>query len=133
VIASNNKLGKRYMLCSKNTIDALFESGITVKSYPYVAILQYDQFKDEVPFKIVFSAPKRTFKRAHERNRIKRICKEAVRLNKSQLESYLVDNEKQLALFLVYSSKEELKNEQLEKKTVALFKKIINKLENHDD
>ena len=121
------------MLCSKTTIDDLFQSGITVKSFPFIAILKPITYEESVPFKIVFSAPKRTFKRAHERNRVKRICKEAVRLNKLELETYLVNNNRQLALFLVYSSREELKHEQLEKKIKALFTKIINKLDEYED
>ena len=120
----NFKLGKNYKLCSKTLIEELFKSGITVKSYPLIAIIKPVHFESNIPFKIVFSAPKRTFKKAVERNRIKRICKEAVRKNKSILETYLIENKIQLAVFLVYSSKDELTNVQLEKKTVKLFNAI---------
>lgn len=121
-------LGKKYKLCSKVVIDDLFESGKTVKSYPLIAITKTIEFEDKIPFKIVFSAPKRNFKKAVQRNRIKRICREAVRLNKSILESYLIENNKQLALFLVYSSKDELNSKQLEKKVIKLFNEIIKSL-----
>jgi len=121
-------LGKNYKLCSKVIIEELFKSGTTVKSYPLIAIIKTVEFSDRTPFKIVFSAPKRTFRKAVQRNRIKRICKEAVRLNKSVLETYLKDNKTQLALFLVYSSKDELKHNQLEKKVVKLFNEIIKSL-----
>ena len=122
-------LGKNYKLCSKVLIDEIFKSGKTIKSYPLIAIIKPTEFNDDTPFKIVFSAPKRTFKKAFQRNRIKRICKEAVRLNKSILESYLIDNQKQLALFLVYSSKDELNHIQLEKKVIKLFNEIIKSLD----
>lgn len=121
-------LGKNYKLCSKVIIDDLFASGKTVKSYPLIAITKTIEFNDNIPFKIVFSAPKRTFRKAVQRNRIKRICREAVRLNKSILESYLIENNKQLALFLVYSSKDELNSKQLEKKVIKLFNEIIKSL-----
>lgn len=121
-------LGKNYKLCSKVIIDDLFASGKTVKSYPLIAITKTVEFNDNIPFKIVFSAPKRTFRKAVQRNRIKRICREAVRLNKSILETYLVENNKQLALFLVYSSKDELNSKQLEKKVIKLFNEIIKSL-----
>lgn len=121
-------LGKNYKLCSKVLIEELFKSGTTIKSYPLIAIIKPVEFSDKIPFKIVFSAPKRTFRKAFQRNRIKRICKEAVRLNKSILESYLIENKKQLALFLVYSSKDELNHTQLEKKVVKLFNEIIKSL-----
>lgn len=122
-------LGKNYKLCSKVLIEELFKSGTTIKSYPLIAIIKPVEFSDKIPFKIVFSAPKRTFRKAFQRNRIKRICKEAVRLNKSILESYLIENKKQLALFLVYSSKDELNHTQLEKKVVKLFNEIIKSLD----
>lgn len=121
-------LGKNYKLCSKVIIDDLFESGKTIKSFPLIAITKTVEFNDNTPFKIVFSAPKRNFKKAVQRNRIKRICREAVRLNKSILESYLNQNNKQLALFLVYSSKDELNSKQLEKKVIKLFNEIIKSL-----
>lgn len=121
-------LGKNYKLCSKLVIEDLFESGKTIKSYPLIAITKTVEFNDKIPFKIVFSAPKRNFKKAVQRNRIKRICREAVRLNKSILESYLNENNKQLALFLVYSSKDELNSKQLEKKVIKLFNEIIKSL-----
>jgi len=121
-------LGKNYKLCSKIMIEDLFKSGTTIKSYPLIAIYNLAEFNDTTPFKIVFSAPKRTFRKAFQRNRIKRICKEAVRLNKVILETYLKENNKQLALFLVYSSKDELNHIQLEKKVVKLFNELIKSL-----
>ncbi len=121
-------LGKRYKLCSKVLIEDLFKTGTTIKSYPLIAIYNEVEFTDSSTFKIVFSAPKRTFRKAYQRNRIKRICKEAVRLNKAIIETYLTENNKQLALFLVYSSKDELNHVQLEKKVVKLFNQLIKSL-----
>ena len=121
-------LGKRYKLCSKVLIEDLFKTGTTIKSYPLIAIYNEVEFTDNSTFKIVFSAPKRTFRKAYQRNRIKRICKEAVRLNKAIIETYLTENNKQLALFLVYSSKDELNHVQLEKKVVKLFNQLIKSL-----
>ena len=109
-------------------IEDLFKTGKTIKSYPLIAIYNVVEFTDSTPFKIVFSAPKRTFRKAFQRNRIKRICKEAVRLNKSIIETYLTENNKQLALFLVYSSEDELNHVQLEKKVVKLFNELIKSL-----
>ena len=122
------KLDKSYKLCSKKSIDELFTSGTTVKSYPYIAIIKPLELASKRSFNIVFSAPKRTFKKAYQRNRIKRICKEAVRHNKSILENYLTENGIQLAVFLVYSAKEELDHQQLQKKTTKLFNEITKTL-----
>lgn len=114
-------------------MDLLIDSGETVKTYPFIAKLKVMDLGDQIPFKIVITAPKRSFKLAHDRNRIKRICREAIRLNKSKLESYLMSQHKQLALFLFYTPKEELNQEQLQKSTVKLFNNIIKKLEENEN
>ena len=88
----NYKLGKNYKLCSKTTIQSLFDSGTSIKSYPFVAIYKEIEFDTDISFKVVFSAPKRTFRKAVQRNAIKRKSKEAFRLNKNILESYLKKN-----------------------------------------
>ncbi|MEJ6775853.1 MAG: ribonuclease P protein component [Crocinitomicaceae bacterium] len=125
----NYKLGKNYKLCSKTIIHSLFDTGTTIKSYPFVAILKEVEFDTKTPFKVVFSAPKRTFKKAVQRNLIKRKSKEAFRVNKNIIESYLKQNNKQIALFLVYSTPEEFDHIILQKKIAKLFDKIIKKLD----
>ena len=125
----NYKLGKNYKLCSKVIIKSLFETGVTIKQYPFIATFKEINLSSITPLKVTFSAPKRIFKKAHERNEIKRKIKEAFRLNKNIIEHYLKKNNKQIALFLVYSSQEEFSHIILEEKTKKLFDKIINKLE----
>ena len=125
----NYKLGKNYKLCSKTIIDDLFKDGLSVKAYPLKAIFKEVELSSDIPFQVVFSAPKRTFKKAVQRNHIKRKSKEAFRLNKNLLEAYLTENNKQIALFLVYSTPEEFDHLILEKKVIKLFNKIISKLE----
>lgn len=128
----NNKLGRVYSLKSKTTIDSLFTSGKKVSSYPYTVFYKTETSEKQVPFKLVFSAPKRTFRNAYQRNRIKRIMKEAVRINKHTLETYLNSNQLQLSFFLIYSTKEELSFESLQKKTNKLFDKIIKQLDDKE-
>lgn len=120
--------GKDYKLCSKKEIDRLFSEGRTAKQFPFLGKFLLTEFTDDVPFKIVISAPKRSFKLAVERNRIKRLSKEAIRLNKHILESWLVESNKQLALFLVFQSNKEEKFELVNKKIETLFKNIVTDL-----
>jgi len=123
------KLGKDYSLKSRKEIDALFEGGKRISSYPFVVfIVEKERTNEEHPFKIVFSAPKRTFRQAVQRNRIKRIMREAVRLNKHSFEEQLILRKRFLNIFLLYSTKEEIKNELLHKKINKLFTKILSSL-----
>ncbi|MFT6981788.1 MAG: ribonuclease P protein component [Crocinitomicaceae bacterium] len=125
----NHSFGKAYKLCSKKLIDEVFESGVTVKSYPLIAKYKKVDLNNDAPFQMVISAPKRTFKNAFQRNRIKRLCKEAIRMNKQILEEPLINKKITLGICLIYSAKEELAVELLNRKTQKLFNKIIDDLD----
>jgi len=72
-----------------------------------------------------FSVSSKYFKKAVDRNRIKRLMKEVLRKQKSTLENELLAQNKQLALFLIYTSKEELEYKVLEVKMELLLQKLI--------
>ena len=124
--------GKKYKLCRQKLIDSVFKSGTTVKQYPFVVHFMEIEEKLEAPFQITVSAPKRLFKKAHDRNRIKRLMRETIRKNKLILETFITTNNKQLILFMVYTSKEEMKYDVLLRKTEQLFTQLVNKFENND-
>lgn len=129
----NYKFGKNYKLCSQLIIDDIFANGQQLKAYPFVIKFKIVSLKENVPFQLVLSAPKRLFRFAHQRNRAKRICKEAIRLNKHDLEHYLENNDQQLAIFLIYTAKKELDTEVLHDKTRKLFRKLITRLDEQDN
>jgi len=124
--------GKKYKLCRQKLMDAVFKSGNTVKQYPFVVHYLEVEEELEAPFQVTISAPKRLFKKAHDRNRIKRLMRETIRKNKLILESFLVQDNKKLALFMVYTSKEEMPYDVLFRKTEQLFTQLVNKFENND-
>lgn len=123
----NYSLGKRYKLCSQKTIQSLFEEGASVNSFPFSCRLASENFEDGVPFKVVVSVPKKNFRSAVKRNRIKRLMREVIRLNKTILESELSDG-KQIALFLIYTAKEELNFDVMNRKMIKLLNKITTQL-----
>lgn len=124
----NERFGKDYKLCSQKQIELIFQEKKTIKAFPFVVHYSLLQEKQKVPFQLVFSAPKRLFKKAHDRNRIKRLMRESFRKNKLILETFLKENDFQLALFVIYTSKEELELEIFNKKTVQLYKQLIDEL-----
>jgi ribonuclease P protein component len=127
----NYCLGKENKLCSPKIIDDVFATGYQVKSYPFVLKFKETALPKDVSYQIVFSAPKRTFRKATQRNRIKRLCKEAFRHHKQSLDDFLKNHNKQLALFFVYTPKEELSLSLLGGQTDKLIKKIISQLESN--
>jgi ribonuclease P protein component len=123
-------LGKVYKLCSQKIIGSIYEDKKVVKQFPMLIHYKICELPEAVPFQLVFSAPKRTFRKAHDRNRIKRLMRETVRKNKLILESFLKEKNIQIALFLVYTNKEEMPYDLLLKKTEQLFQKLIVQLQN---
>jgi ribonuclease P protein component len=121
----NVEFGKKYKLCSHTIIKAVFEEGKTIKQYPLRSIaLTLEPDTTKVAFQLVISVPKRNFKKAHDRNRIRRQLKEAFRLNKGALEEKLIEEKQQIALFIVYTERTQLDYKVLESKMKKLIQQI---------
>lgn len=124
----NESFGKAYKCCSRKAIQATYAEGIPLKSYPFKVFVLEHPNTENVPFQVVFSAPKRNFKRAHDRNRIKRLLRETFRKKKLKFEDYLNKNEKQIVIFVIYTLRHELPFEELMKQTEKLFHTIEKEL-----
>ena len=124
--------GKEYKLCSQKKIESLFKTGNLVKKFPLIVHFQEVEETLSKPFQVVISAPKRIYRKAHDRNRIKRLMREAVRKNKNILESYLIPKNKNIILFLVYTYKEEIPLDVLMKKTEQLFNLVIKNIDQNE-
>ncbi len=82
MIKQAHSFGRKEKLKNKERITQLFEEGKTLKAYPLKLIyLSVDE--QEVAIKVGVGVPKRSFKSAVKRNRIKRLMREAYRLNKA--------------------------------------------------
>ncbi len=104
-------LGKEERIHSKKEIEKLFSNGHSFISYPLRTIFFKRALSDEIDERkmqvsIMVSVPKRKFKRAVKRNRIKRLIKESFRLNKSELYEQMSSPESVSIAFL-YAADEE--------------------------
>lgn len=123
----NQRFGKAYRICSKIEIDKLFAEGEKLYKFPFsIHFLKHDD-KTSTAFQVVTSVPKRLFKHAVKRNRIKRQIKECIRKNKYILEAALQQKQLNLRLFIVYTAKEEMDSETLERKTAAILTELTQK------
>ena len=73
---------KEERLCNKKLIDGLFHNGSSFLCYPYKASWMFTDGEQQFPVQIVFSVAKKRYKRAVDRNLVKRRMREAYRLNK---------------------------------------------------
>jgi ribonuclease P protein component len=74
---------KKEKLKSQKLIDQLFSEGKSISAFPLRMVYLKTEFKETIQFKTGVSVSKRNFKSAVDRNRIKRLLREAYRLNKA--------------------------------------------------
>ena len=75
--------------------------------------------------KVLFAAPKKKFKRAVDRNLLKRRMREAYRLNKLDAIERCVQSNKSVNLMFVYNSMEIASYAEIENKIVLLLKGLF--------
>ena len=82
----NASLSKTERLYLRNEIAHLFEAGVRGNHYPIRTVLVLKPLPEPgLQVSILVSVSKRNFRRAHDRNKIKRRLREAYRLNKQIL------------------------------------------------
>jgi len=116
---------KEERLCNKKLIDTLFHNGSSFLCYPFKASWLFVDGPQQFPVQVLLSVSKKRFKRAVDRNLIKRRMREAYRLNKQQhLYDLLDSNEKKIVLSLGYIGKEIVASDFMEKKMLRLLSQL---------
>ena len=95
-------LNKRNSLKNSSEIDVVFKNGFKLSSK--LISLYYVKSKKENHLRFAFSVGKKTHSLATTRNKLKRLMKEALRLNGDE---YLNDNLSYSLVFIYFSSNEE--------------------------
>lgn len=115
---------KQERLCSRDTIQSLFDKGQSFVKYPFrVTYMELDK-DEEADAQILVSVSKRRFKRAYKRNRLKRLIREAYRLNKHQLTDELKERNVKLAIAFIYLPTEILDYTSIEKAMQKALKRV---------
>jgi ribonuclease P protein component len=98
-------LGKEERLKSRKVIEQLFREG---KSFAFAPFRIYYLFNTAADAYLQFGAGVSTknFKKAVDRNRVKRVTREGWRLQKATLQELLKEQNTKLSVFLIYTAKE---------------------------
>ena len=123
-------LGKQERLKSKKLIEKLYKEGSSLKVFPLRMMYLQVEHTSNFPAQVGVSVAKRNFKKAPDRNRLKRLMRETYRLQKDIVYD---DLEKPYIYMISYIGKEEKPYEELfskMNKLLNLFVEKVKKVEN---
>ena len=125
----NQSLRKEERLKSRKLIKSLFDSGKIIHQYPFKVLYSVKKNENkEHPAQIAVSVSKRNFKRAVDRNHIKRKIREAYRLNKQVFYEELTNSDQNLYFFVIYTAKADLEFTEIEIEMKNLLQKLQERL-----
>lgn len=118
-------LCKRERMVSQRLIDALFSGSRSMAAFPLRVVYQYKERvrEDDAAIQILVSVPKRHFKHAVDRNRVKRQVREAYRCHKDMLQTAVPAN-RQLLLAFIWLSDQHLPTADVTRRIKNLLQRI---------
>ncbi len=120
---------KKEHLCGEIRINKLFVEGSAFIVYPLRVVYQVSNEKSDVPVNVMVAVPKKRFKRAVKRNRLKRLMRESYRLNKSILTEKCIEKNINIQIAFNYVADLELDFKTIEIKMKTAITKICAFLE----
>lgn len=128
---SKQRIYRGERLKSAKEIQGLFSGkAASVGTYPFRLVYKAaEEERGNYPLQLAFSVPKRRFKKAVDRNRIKRLCREAFRLQKESLLANWPSDRPQYALMLLYVGQKEEKWGLMKRKMEKLLQLFSKALE----
>ena len=116
---------KKEKLKSQKLIEKLFLEGKAVTAFPLRMLYLRTDFEDGTKIKTGVSVSKRNFKKAVDRNRIKRLLREAYRLNKPE---YFNNITTSYAFMILYLGKDDTDFDTVNSKMKIVFKTFLEKI-----
>jgi ribonuclease P protein component len=106
-------------LKSEKLIKELFDKGSSFYSFPFKVLIMPNSHPQASSHQVMFSVSKKNFKRAVDRNLIKRRIRESYRLNKN-----LLKDSPLLLIAYIYTAKEILTFVQIQERLVKTLKRF---------
>jgi ribonuclease P protein component len=121
-------LGKNEKLKSRKAIEQLFKDGKSFSLFPFRIIYAFKDAElqnSNNQLQTAFSVSKRYFKKATDRNRIKRLMREGWRLQKNILTEKISTTGKMMTVFIIYTGNELPEYDFIFEKKTAIIKRLI--------
>ena len=119
---------KQERLSDKKKIEELFETGKVFNLSPYKVIYLFDQ-SGQCPLRMLIAVPGKTYRKAVQRNRIRRITREAYRKNKLNLLNTIKARGNSLSMILIYTDKTILSYKEIEQKIILILQRLLSENE----
>lgn len=108
----------------------MFNGGASFYHFPYKVYYSINPLEErEEPLLFGTGVSKKYFKKAVDRNRVKRLAREAFRTQKIPLKEQLLKSGKQMKMFLIFTGKEVPPFATVAEKTSGVLKKLQTELE----
>ena len=121
-------LTKAERLRSRKTISLLFEKGKAINIHPIKLVWTQIPNREDSILQFGVAVPKKNFKKAVDRNRLKRQMREAMRKNKLPVKNFLAQKDKPCAMLLVFTGKEAVTYKEIEDKIIVILQRFISGL-----
>lgn len=120
---------KEEKLCSRDLIGRLFVEGDrTVSCFPFRIVYMLLPASEQTGASLLISVPKKRFKRAVKRNRVKRQVREMYRHSKQDLAETLEKTGQGMALAVIWCDDKLWPSDQLEPRFRSAMEKLVQKV-----
>jgi ribonuclease P protein component len=116
---------KEERLTGKTSIDQLFNEGKSINVFPFRIFFKLVDTPDEPVARLLIAIPKKKVKHAVNRNRLRRLVREAYRLNRTEFLTWLETKSVRLHFALIYTGEGiDLTYKDIEAKITACLVKL---------
>lgn len=124
-------LGSEKRLKSKLKLNELFNTGKAFKAIPIRALVSTTKHQEPM-VQAAFSAPKRKFSKAVDRNRVKRLMKESYRLNSQAFQQLAKELKCNTSILFVYISHRIVDQKKMNESMTLVLEQISNLLKSSE-
>jgi len=124
---------KEERLKSSKAIKLLFSRGNSFLIHPFKVNWVPESQEQKFPARVLIGVSRKNFRKAVERNQVKRVIREAYRKNKYILYDYLEEREISCNFSIIFIGRSKPDHSVAEKKIIDIIKRLISELEYQSD